>query len=116
MLLETEGHLDLGDLIALSRKKKIGETTVYRALKTLQKAGLVNRIDNGNGKVAYEIPHKHHDHMICTGCGKILEFHSSTIEKIQEQIAEKHRFNIQYHHHEIYGLCDFCLKTNRREI
>ena len=108
LMLSGPTHLSLNALMTLGKKKRLGEATIYRALRVFQSAGIVTRIEDGLGQVSYEIPRDHHDHMICNGCGLILEFHSPVIERMQERIASKAGFNIQYHRHEIFGLCDRC--------
>src|ERR1700680_1799694 len=80
LLLESKAHLELPQLIALAKARQVGEATVYRALKVFQRAGLVSRIVNPGGPVAYEVPREHHDHMVCTRCAAVVEFRSGTIE------------------------------------
>src|SRR5258708_2415034 len=86
VLLAAEGHLELSELLSLARRKGLGEATVYRALKVFQEAGLVSRIERSPGHSYYEVSRHHHDHLICSGCGGIIEFHSPVIEKTQEAI------------------------------
>ena len=55
----------------------------------------------------------HHDHLICTSCGKIVEFEEPRIEEIQEEIAQRHGFVISSHKHEMYGTCPDCLALKK---
>ena len=112
LLLETEDHMELSELIRRAKSKQLGEATVYRALRVFQDAGLVSRIESAAGKVSYEILREPHDHMICARCGAVTEFRSATIKKAEERIAEKHGFLIHHHRYEIFGLCAGC--RNRR--
>ncbi|MCK7509676.1 MAG: transcriptional repressor [Desulfobacterales bacterium] len=58
----------------------------------------------------------HHDHMICTKCGKIIEFKEDRLEDYQIQIAAAHGFHMLRHKMEIYGICADCLKERSRQM
>jgi len=109
---EHEGHINVDEIYQLVKKKnpKIGYATVYRTLSLLNKLGIIEATKIGNNKVLYEhkYAHNHHDHFICTKCNKIIEFESEELEKLQNQIAKKHKFKILDHKLIIYGLCDKC--------
>src|SRR4026207_2562475 len=85
----------------------IGRTTVYRTLKLLTEAGLAREVRFGDGITHYEhnYKHQHHDHMICSECGKIIEPYSAQLEAIQDAMAAKHKFEVQQHLLRIIGLC-----------
>ncbi|MGK5083140.1 Fur family transcriptional regulator [Bdellovibrionota bacterium FG-1] len=108
LLLRSKTHLELADILAQARKLDIGEATVYRALKTFQEALIVTRLEMGSGQICYEITNGHHDHMVCSSCGQVIEFHSELIENLQRQIAAQHGFLIQSHRHDLRGLCARC--------
>jgi Fur family ferric uptake transcriptional regulator len=93
-----------------ARDPRIGLVTVYRTLKLLMEAGLAHERQFGEGRALFEhaSSDRHHDHMICTRCGKITEFENHQIETLQEQVARKFRFTIQHHKLELYGLCRAC--------
>jgi Fur family ferric uptake transcriptional regulator len=84
VFLRTEEHLTSEDLYTLVHRKDptVGQTTVYRTLKLLTEAGLAREVRFGDNKTYYEhhYNHEHHDHMICTECGKVFEFFSQEIE------------------------------------
>ena len=92
------------------RDRRIGLVTVYRTLKILKDAGLAHERQFGEGRALFEhaSSERHHDHMICTECGKITEFENCKIEALQEQVARRFRFSLQYHKLELYGLCRDC--------
>ena len=71
-----------------------------------------------NGKTRYEHRHlgQHHDHMICTKCGKIVEFQNDQIENLQAQVAASHGFHMLQHKMEIYGICSECLHKRSQII
>lgn len=88
----------------------IGYATVYRTLKLLKEAGLAAERHFGEGFARFEPlePGQHHDHLICTGCGTIVEFENPDIESLQDRVAERHGFAIDYHRLELYGRCAKC--------
>jgi Fur family ferric uptake transcriptional regulator len=93
----------------------IGHTTVYRTLKLLTDAGLAREVRFGDNRTRYEhnYKHQHHDHMICTQCGRTIEFYSAELEAIQDAIAAKHRFEPTYHSLRINGICVDCRRQAR---
>ena len=117
MFLRTEDHLSSEDLYRLVKNQDptIGQTTVYRTLKLLTEAGLAREVRFGDGVTHYEhnYKHQHHDHMICSSCGKIIEFFSAELEAIQDAMAAKHKFEVQQHLLRIIGLCAQCSRANR---
>ena len=110
--LNMESHVSAEELYRETIKKDptIGLATVYRTINLFCKCGLAQQRDFGDGETRYEhlFNHKHHDHLICTGCGKIMEFENTEIEKLQAKIAKSHRFEAYSHRLELYGLCDTC--------
>jgi Fur family ferric uptake transcriptional regulator len=110
--LSNQGHSSSEELLAAVRKKdpKIGLTTVYRTLKLLTRCGLAaERKFNRQTSYFESIPQgKHHDHLICLECGRILEFENPTIESLQGQVAQDHHFIISHHILELYGYCRDC--------
>ena len=114
VFLRTEEHLSSEDLYQLVRKEDpdIGHTTVYRTLKLLTDAGLAREVRFGDGRTRYEhnYKHPHHDHLICTECGKTIEFFSAEMEALQEQIAAKHQFELTHHTMRMFGHCSDCRK------
>ena len=123
VFLRTEGHVSGEDLYQLVREKDptVGQTTVYRTLRLLTDAGLAREVRFGDGRAHYEhnYKHEHHDHMICSECGKIIEFYSPELEAIQDAMAAKHKFTLTEHLLRMIGICADCRqktgKPNRRE-
>ncbi|WP_461831407.1 Fur family transcriptional regulator [Aquifex sp.] len=126
----TRSRLDLIDLIANYNKhfeieelvnwistqndKKVSRSTVYRTVKLLEEFGAVKEVIKKNNKTIYEfvVGRSHHDHLVCTNCGRIIEFVSEDIEKLQDEICKQYGFKPTHHRLEIFGLCKEC----RREI
>ncbi len=94
----------------LSRKDPhIGLATIYRTLNLFCDAGLAQARHFGTQTQYDNVSHKgHHDHLICTSCGKIVEFENCDIERLQEEVAKRNGFVIQTHKLELYGLCSGC--------
>ncbi|MDQ3322364.1 MAG: transcriptional repressor [Acidobacteriota bacterium] len=112
IFLRTEDHLSSEDLYWLVQKQdqSVGHTTVYRTLKLLTEAGLAREVRFGDGKTYYEHHYnrEHHDHMICTDCGKVIEFYSAELEALQDVMAEKYGFKLTHHSLRILGVCSDC--------
>lgn len=110
--LNSKDHLSTEALYLEIRSKNphIGYATVYRTLKLFAECGIAEERDFGAGQVLYELSHSgdHHDHLICTACGAIIEFEDDRIEKLQEKVAQDHQFTISSHRLEIFGLCAKC--------
>jgi Fur family transcriptional regulator, ferric uptake regulator len=82
----------------LELSEDIGLATVYRVLTQFEAAGLVMKHNFEGGQAVYELDRgKHHDHMVCSETGKVIEFVSEEIEKLQREIAEKHGYEIEDH-------------------
>jgi Fur family ferric uptake transcriptional regulator len=80
-------------------------------MKLLEEAGIAHTRRFGNAKeTLYEVAsgRSHHDHLICEQCGRIVEFVSPEVERIQDRIASRHGFTLSRHRHELYGLCPEC--------
>jgi Fur family ferric uptake transcriptional regulator len=108
-----KGHVSAEELYRYIQKttSSIGFATVYRTLNLLADAGLASGKNFRDGFVRFECCReatKHHDHLICTQCGKIIEFTNTHIEKLQETVAKDHGFIIKDHSLEIYGRCHNC--------
>jgi len=110
--LATTDHIDIESLYVKVKRKhpKIGYATVYRTMKLLKDSGVASERHFGTRHAVYEpdLPDHHHDHLICTACGKIIEFKNQAIETLQEKIAKKYKFSLRDHKHELYGLCQDC--------
>ncbi len=112
VFLKSEGHLSAEDLYHLVKIEdpNVGFTTVYRTLKLLAECGLAREERLGDGRKRYEhnYNHEHHDHLICTECGRLIEFYSEIIEKKQDEIAAHYKFLPTHHSLRIFGLCSNC--------
>ena len=101
-ILETAGdrHLSAEDIYRqlLEHEDDIGLATVYRVLTQFESAGLVLKHNFESGQAVYEIDRgKHHDHMVDLDSGKVIEFTSDEIERLQREIAAQHGYEIEEH-------------------
>lgn len=101
-ILETsdQRHLTAEDVYRalIETGEDVGIATVYRVLTQFESAGLVERHNFDSGPAVYEIDHgEHHDHMVCTETGKVVEFHNAEIERLQEQIADELGYRVIGH-------------------
>jgi Fur family ferric uptake transcriptional regulator len=119
VFLQTEGHMSGEDLYRLVSEQDptVGQTTVYRTLRLLTDAGLAREVRFGDGRAHYEhnYKHQHHDHMICSDCGKIIEFYSAELEALQDAVAAKHKFKLTSHLLRMIGICDECRRQTREQ-
>jgi Fur family ferric uptake transcriptional regulator len=110
-ILESGEHLDPQMMVARVKDvdPSIGAATVYRSIKVLVDAGLLQAShSNMEGRMMYEPPvQEHHDHIICLDCGEIFEFHDEEIENQQETISERNQFELKGHRHVIHGRCQY---------
>ena len=87
----------------------IGLATVYRVLTQFETAGLLQKNMFGDNKAVFELDSGvHHDHMICTECGQVEEFHNDEIERLQIELSKKSNFELRYHEMNLYGRCTKC--------
>ena len=96
----SERHMTAEDIYQSLRDAcdDVGIATVYRVLTQFETAGLVERHNFDSGPAVYELDRgEHHDHMVCTETGKVIEFHNHEIEELQEKIAEQNGYQLVGH-------------------
>ena len=104
----TEQHVSAEDVykLLLDSNEYIGLATVYRVLNKFDEAGVVDRHHFEGGKSLFELSNeKHHDHLICLKCGKIIEFEDDIIEQRQKIVANKYKMKLTNHSLYLYGEC-----------
>ncbi|MCH7556339.1 MAG: transcriptional repressor [Planctomycetes bacterium] len=119
IFLRTERHLSTQALFDIVRKKykDVGYATVARTLKLLAESGLCRVVDFGDGVQRFEhkYGHEHHDHLICTKCGKFVEIYSKKLEKLQKALVRRHGYIQEYHKLDIFGICPRCGRKSKKE-
>ena len=105
-------HFDADEIYFRMRKEKksVSRATVYRTLDLLVENGFVSKVNVGASQVHFEntLAQGHHEHLVCTQCGKIIEFRNDMIEKQQDKICKEYGFFPTKHNLIIFGLCDKC--------
>ena len=107
----SQRHMTAEDVfrVLLNERSDIGLATVYRVLTQFEQAGILERSHFESGKAVYELNEgTHHDHLICTSCGKVEEFYDAEIERRQQMIAKDKGWILQDHAMSLYGLCGDC--------
>lgn len=109
------GHFTAEDLLDSLRGRgdKVSRASVYRTLGMLVDGGFVETREFRRGQTMYEavLGREHHDHLICTLCGKIVEFENEAIERLQDTVARDHGFALEHHSLRLYGRCEACAAT-----
>jgi len=113
-------HFEADELLFKMKEKglKISRATVYRTLELLVKSGMVRRVHLGEEHYHYEhvTGDSHHDHLICTTCGGVIEFHDELLEQRQRDICERKKFTPTFHNLQILGVCDSCTRKGERPV
>jgi len=118
VLLTSERHLSAEEVAqeVSARGRKVGTATVYRTIDTLVESGLLVERDFGEGfrrfEPARDVPH--HEHLVCTQCGKVEEFRDERLERMTTIVAESRGFARQRHRLVIHGICRDCQRGSAR--
>ncbi len=111
-VFSTPGHFSVEDIHDLLQRNKVSASkpSIYRTLDVLIKSGLVvqYRIGRRFNRFIIVRHDQHYDHLICTKCGKVMEFKNDTIEEQWSQVAKDHGFVITNPRLEIFGFCKKC--------
>lgn len=111
-IFSDNGHFEAEELVERLKRQspRVSRATVYRTLELLQECQLVEKLDFGTHRSFYErvSPDGHHDHLICTRCGNVIEFHNDRLEALQQEICGNFDFRESYHSLRIFGLCSKC--------
>lgn len=114
LIREANGHLDAPELYRLARERDphISLSTVYRTLSMLKKMGLVNELHFDEEHHHYEVkPPAEHFHLLCLGCGRVIEFESSLTGRLKATLAARHSFVITSTAIDLAGYCPECQKA-----
>ena len=107
VLSQSHDHPDVEELYRRSAAvdPHISIATVYRTVRLFEEAGVVEKHDFGDGRSRYEeLTDDHHDHLIDTRTGKVIEFYDEEIEKLKEAIAARLGYRLIGHKLELYGV------------
>ena len=111
-IIKDQQHRECEDIYLALRQKGsyVSRATIYRTMDILVKNDFARKMEIGDGRTRYEIKmgSPHHDHLICTSCGKIVEFVDQNVEDLQIKIAKRYHFKLQRHIHQLFGICRKC--------
>lgn len=107
VLEDSDDHPDVEELYARASAidSGISIATVYRTVKLFEEAGILDKLEFGDGRARYEDAERdHHDHLIDLTTGDVIEFVDEEIEALQEKIARKLGYELRGHRLELYGV------------
>ena len=107
VMSQSDDHPDVEELYARASALDAGISiaTVYRTVKLFEEAGILERVEFGDGRARYEDAERdHHDHLIDLNSGKVIEFLDPEIEALQEKIAQRLGYRLKGHKLELYGV------------
>lgn len=113
----SEDHLTPADIFAKACRENpdIGLVTVYRTLEILDKLGLICEVHSGGSCRSYLVrrPAEHHHHLICSDCGKVVDFTNCDLSKVTQSLSQETGFKIESHLLEFLGICQTCQKAQK---
>lgn len=115
----SEKHLTPEQLFSIVHQdhKQVGIATVYRTLNIFEELGIVNKQEFTDQAYTYEIINSdsdHHDHIICTKCGKILEDEFLSVDEVKSSLKKDYDFDLSYYSLRIYGICSDCQNNKEK--
>ena len=113
---EAGTHLDAKELYRRASEKdaSISLATVYRSLRLFKEQGLIEERHLGQVRCSYEIKHLgEHQHLVCRGCGQVIEFESPLIGKLVAEVQQKNNFRVTRTELYLEGYCHKCKKGKR---
>jgi Fur family ferric uptake transcriptional regulator len=118
--LQLEHHVSQDDIVRQLKKNgfQLSDAFVASSMEHLCRFGFATKVAFDGGDPLYEHRHLgiHHDHMICTKCGNILEFKDEALERQQQKVAKEYGFHMLQHRMEIYGLCSTCMARREKLV
>jgi|TARA_B110000444_G_scaffold103787_1_gene97950 Fur family ferric uptake transcriptional regulator len=101
----SEDHPDVDEMYrrAVEKDRSISIATVYRTIKLFEEAGIIERLDIGDGRSRYEEAGEHHEHLIDVESGEIIEFQNEELEEMKRQVALKMGYELVDHRLELFG-------------
>ncbi|HEV3322591.1 MAG TPA: Fur family transcriptional regulator [Solirubrobacteraceae bacterium] len=103
---------ELEDALRARSARPVSRASVYRILDELERAGLVARVETGQGVVRYERAHDsegaHHHHLVCDSCGVVMPFADEALERAIDELSERVPLTVSEHEIVLHGACSAC--------
>jgi len=119
LLRDAEGHIDAKALYrrASAKDESISPSTVYRTLNLFKELGLVDEMRLGKVRCYYEIKQSQgHQHLVCQGCGKVIEFQNPHFKKLINAVQREHGFNVKKAELYLEGYCPGCEDKEKKNL
>ena len=102
---DSDDHPDVDELYrrSVAEDSTISIATVYRTVKLLEEAGVIDRLEFGDGRARYEESGEHHEHLVDVETGEVIEFYHAELEALKEQIAREMGYELVDHRLELFG-------------
>lgn len=114
-IVKSHEHLTPSAIYERVRRENpgIGLVTIYRTLEILAELGLICEMHAGGNCRSYLMrrPSEHHHHLICSGCGTVIDFTDCNLDKLERKLSRENNFTINGHLLEFLGKCSDCLKN-----
>ena len=110
VIRERVGHLEAEEIYRLAKRKapRLSLSTVYRTIKILKEAGMLEELHLGEEHHHYELKEGAHHHLICQSCGKVIEFECPFSREFMQGLSEEYGFEITGVHLDLMGYCAEC--------
>lgn len=112
-------HFDVDELYLRlrSRGRRVSKASIYRNLPLIMECSLIREAWHEDGHMHYEpvYGHRHHCHLRCMACGKVVEFNDEKLNTIERSLGEKYGFEILDHRLEVFGYCSYCQGDESKE-
>jgi len=112
----TDEHLTPADIYhrVRGRHRSIGLVTVYRTLDVLSELGLICELRTEDGGRSYLLtrPSEHHHHLVCSNCGKVVNFTGCQLGELERRLSHETGFQIDHHLLEFTGCCPDCQQVD----
>lgn len=115
-IADSETHLTAEEILQRVRTRYayLNKSAVYRSLDLLTRLGLVTQTNLGQGRIEYELhQHPHHHHLVCRGCGTIIQVEHTPFHSLEKKLRDKYGFEADLDHFAIFGHCRKCRGKNK---
>jgi len=110
LISSAQSHLSAEDIVSQVNLQHpdVAESTIYRTLSTLEELDVVEHVHLGHGPSTYHLTEDGHQHLLCEGCGQVIEVPAETFVPLADQLSATYGFQIHPRHFAIMGLCRDC--------